>query len=103
MGRLFGTFTPAAVLIDSQEILQQDESGSCNSVTIPRLDRWLKASRLMAEPARSSEWHYRRPGLDEMPATDCTGLRDRWKFSLKAAGQLGEAIESKKGLPQTSG
>jgi hypothetical protein len=63
-GKTVRDFTPAAILMDPQEILRQDESGICSTVTISKQDKSLGALKLVEEPADTPGWHRHRLVLD---------------------------------------
>jgi hypothetical protein len=102
-GKTVRDFTLAAILMDPQEILRQDEIGICSAVTISKQDKSLGALRLVEEPADTPRWHHHRLVLDKRStAADDTGLRERRSLFPKGVEQLSEPAESQTSLAQTS-
>jgi hypothetical protein len=101
-GKTVRDFTLAAILMDPQEILRQDESGICNAVTISKQDRSLGAFKLIEESATNPGWHHRQLVLGKMSANVDTGLRERRSFYPKGVEPLREATKSQKSLSQIS-
>ena len=102
-GKTVRDFTLAAILMDPQEILRQDESGICSAVAISTQDKSLGALKLVEEPADTPRWHHHRLVLDRRStAADDTGLRERRSLFPKRAKQLSEPTESQTTLAQTS-
>ena len=105
VGKTVRDFTLAAVFMDPQEILQEDESGICNAVSISKQDRLLGAFRLVEVSASTSGWHHRRLALDKTSAAaaaDDSGLRQCRSVYPKGVEQPSEATESQKSLSQNS-
>ena len=115
-GKTVRDFTLAAILMDPQEILRQDESGLCNAVSISKADRSLGALRLEEEEAEAEEapvgssggWHHRKLVLAKTSAgngsssNDNTASRDGRVVYAEAAGQTSEGTGSQKSLSQAS-
>lgn len=97
-GKTVRDFTLAAILVDPQEILRQDESGICNAVSISEQDRSLGALRLMEEPARIPEWNHQRLVLDKTSAGNVDPeLRER-RMAYSTVKELNDG----KGNPELS-
>lgn len=101
-GKTVRDFILAAVLMDPQEILQQDDNGICNAVTISKQDKLLGTLRLVDEPPGTAVWHHRRLVLGGTSVGDDGGLRARRSFYPKGVDQAGEVMESQNTLSQTS-
>jgi hypothetical protein len=102
-GKTVRDFTLAAILMDPQEILSQDESGICSAVTISKQDKSLAALKLVEEPADTPGWHHHRLVLDrKSAAADDIGLRGRRLLFPKRAKRLSQPPKSQTALAQTS-
>jgi hypothetical protein len=102
-GKTVRDFTLAAILMDPQEILRQDESGICSAIKISKQDRSLGTLKLVEEPADTPGWHHHRLVLDrKSTAADDTGLRERRLLFPRRAKQLSKPTKSQTTLAQTS-
>jgi hypothetical protein len=101
-GKTVRDFTLAAILMDLEEILRQDESRICNAVTISKQDKSLGAFRMMEERAKKAGRRHRRLVVDRTSTDDETRLRERPSFCPREEKQLSDATESQNTLLQTS-